>query len=41
MQKPIQDSWRIPRYSRDPVERSRQIEAEPLPSSTEIGRAHV
>jgi acyl-CoA synthetase (AMP-forming)/AMP-acid ligase II len=34
MQKPIQDSWRIPRYSRDPVERCRQIEAEPLPSST-------
>ncbi|MBC7802551.1 MAG: acyl--CoA ligase [Candidatus Parcubacteria bacterium] len=34
MHKPIQDSWRIPRYSRDPIERSRQIEAEPLPSST-------
>ncbi len=33
MQKPIQDSWRIARYSHDPVERCRQIEAEPLPAS--------
>jgi long-chain acyl-CoA synthetase len=33
LQKPI-DAWRLPRYSRDPRERCRQLEAEPLPSST-------
>ena len=33
MQKPIQPSWRIPRYSVDPAQRCRQIEAEPLPAS--------
>jgi acyl-CoA synthetase (AMP-forming)/AMP-acid ligase II len=32
MQKPI-DAWRLPRYSRDPLERRRQLEAEPLPAS--------
>ncbi|MBL8384516.1 MAG: acyl--CoA ligase [Burkholderiales bacterium] len=34
MQKPIQPSWRLPRYSADPLERCRQLEAEPLPAST-------
>ncbi len=34
MQKPIQPSWRIARYSADPAERRRQLEAEPLPAST-------
>ena len=33
MQKPIQPSWRIPRYSADPAQRCRQIEAEALPAS--------
>jgi crotonobetaine/carnitine-CoA ligase len=33
MQKPIQPAWRIPRYSPDPVERCRQLDAEPLPCS--------
>ena len=33
MQKPIQPSWRIARYSADPAERRRQLEAEPLPVS--------
>ena len=34
MQKPIQPSWRIARYSADPAERRRQLESEPLPAST-------
>ena len=34
MQKPIAPSWRIARYSADPLERCRQLEAEPLPAST-------
>ena len=34
MQKPIQPAWRIARYSADPAERRRQLEAEPLPVST-------
>ena len=33
MQKPIQPSWRIPRYSAEPAERCRQLEAEALPAS--------
>ncbi|MEO6269773.1 MAG: class I adenylate-forming enzyme family protein [Lautropia sp.] len=33
MQKPIKPAWRIPRYSADPFERCRQLEAEPLPTS--------
>ena len=34
MQKPIQSTWRIARYSADPIERCRQLEAEPLPASS-------
>lgn len=34
MQRPLEHSWLNPRYSRDLAERIRQIEAEPLPSST-------
>ncbi len=34
MQKPIPDEWRIARYSADPLQRCRQLEAEPLPTST-------
>ena len=33
MQKPLQPAWRIARYSADPIERCRQLEAERLPSS--------
>ncbi len=33
MQKPIQPAWRLTRYSADPLERCRQLEAEPLPVS--------
>ena len=33
MQKPIQPSWRIPRYSADPADRRHQLEAEALPAS--------
>ena len=34
MQKTIQPHWRIARYSADPAQRCRQLEAEPLPPST-------
>ena len=34
MQKPILPEWRIARYSADPLQRCRQLEAEPLPTST-------
>ena len=34
MLKPIQPEWRIARYSADPLQRCRQLEAEPLPTST-------
>ena len=33
MQKPIKPEWRIERYSADPLERCRQLEAEALPPS--------
>ncbi|MGE0799713.1 MAG: class I adenylate-forming enzyme family protein [Lautropia sp.] len=32
MQKPIRPEWRLARYSADPAERRRQLEAEPLPA---------
>jgi crotonobetaine/carnitine-CoA ligase len=34
MRKPIRPEWRLPRYSADPLERCRQLEAEVLPTST-------
>ena len=34
MQKSILPEWRVARYSADPLQRCRQLEAEPLPTST-------